>query len=214
MELTQEISESKAKQVELLEFTSKLTEKNVELQHQIECWQKRCDTSETEMERVRGELDECRLSLNELDELKANIVQMHSELDEKRREADELRAELESEREECFIMRKKLTANINDLKKQLKAASTSLSPVAIDNESQNQSFDMSTSSDGSDKQYKFDLERLVQKIIDLQDIVEEKNEMIEVLGDHLKKVKLKLFDANNNNSSSEYKFDDEIAIRM
>ena len=181
-------------------------------------------------------MDESRSNLEDREDLKALIDRLQAELDAKQRVTDELREELEGEKEESFIMRKKLMANINDLKKQLKRSdqvmssptatvtSATAAETASTNDESNQNINQSfgsTSDEAADKQYRFDLERLVQKIIDLQDVIEQKNEMIDVLGDHLKKVKLKLFDdecssRETTKANNDYKceFDEEIAIRM
>ena len=140
------MSISQEKQDELLDFTSKLTEKNTRLQSENTTLTEKLEHVEAELDKKTKLIDQLNESTRtELESIKAQLDEqitsnksLAEDLNKFKKQVEELTVKLSDEQDENMSLKKKNAANIKDLTRQLqqlqkKLTSTPANPQATTN---------------------------------------------------------------------------------
>ncbi|XP_039520938.1 coiled-coil domain-containing protein 186 isoform X2 [Pimephales promelas] len=136
-DLQRDIEGSRTREAELLGFTEKLTSKNAQLQSENNSLQAQLDRLNNDSRELHSKLEETERSLSEMTERLKTEVQKRQEevlaLQTERMslqtETSQLKTRVEELRDELVTQKRKQTANIKDLTKQLTQARKKLDQV-------------------------------------------------------------------------------------
>ncbi|XP_015671313.1 coiled-coil domain-containing protein 186 [Protobothrops mucrosquamatus] len=213
-----DIDGSRKRESELLMFTEKLTTKNAQLQSETNSLQLQLDKltftereSQNQLELVNQARDELANKLKKEEELHRNKVQMlEMELASQQKSFADLNTKAEELKDELMTQKRKHTANLKDLTKQLQQArrkldnlengncdkeissmgSRSSSSGSLNARSSNE--DRSPENTGSsvvvDHFPEVDKTILIERIVRLQKAHARKNEKMEFMEDHIKQL--------------------------
>ncbi|XP_059586122.1 coiled-coil domain-containing protein 186 isoform X2 [Alligator mississippiensis] len=217
-DLQKDIEGSRKRESELLVFTEKLTSKNAQLQSENNSLQNQLDKltySERELQRqlehVRQTKDDVTNKLQKEEELRRHeVLALQTELDSRQKELTALNTQVDELKDELVTQKRKHTANLKDLTKQLQQARRKLEQI------ENGSYDKEVSSMGSrssssgslnarssnedrspentgssvavDNFPEVDKAILIERIVRLQKAHARKNEKMEFMEDHIKQL--------------------------